>query len=149
MTDHSQTGPTRRQILSGVGGSLALVVLGGCGGATATPARSSPRKARSMIVEYIRYEIPQDRHQAFVDAYADAAAELRASRHCLRYELSQCVEEPSSFVVRIEWDSLDGHMKGFRAEPEFPPFFAKVKPFFDQIREMRHYTVSRVASPAA
>jgi len=102
-----------------------------------------------MIVEYIRYEIPLERQKAFVDAYADAATELRASRHCLRYEVSQCVEEPSSFVVRIEWDSLEGHMKGFRVEPEFPPFFAKVKPFFEQIREMRHYAVSGVVSHAA
>jgi quinol monooxygenase YgiN len=97
-----------------------------------------------MIVEYIRYEIPEARRTEFVSAYRDAAADLRASKHCLRYEVSQCTEEPSSFVVRIEWDSLDGHMQGFRKEPQFPPFFAKVKPFFEQIREMRHYEVTDV-----
>lgn len=102
-----------------------------------------------MIVEYIRYEIPADRQDAFVAAYRDAARELRASKHCHRYEVTQCTEEPSSFIVRIEWDSLEGHMQGFRKEAEFPPFFAKVKPFFEQIREMRHYALTDVVSASA
>ena len=102
-----------------------------------------------MIVEYIRYEIPADRKTAFVDAYRDATVELRASKHCLRYEVTECTEEPTSFVVRIEWDSLDGHMKGFRKEATFPSFFAKVKPFFEQIKEMRHYALTDVVSGAA
>ena len=102
-----------------------------------------------MIVEYIRYEIPAERKAAFIDAYRDASIELRASKHCLRYEVTQCTEEPTSFVVRIEWDSLDGHMLGFRKEPSFPSFFAKVKPFFDQIREMRHYALTDVVSISA
>ena len=102
-----------------------------------------------MIVEYIRYEIPADRQDAFLAAYRDAANELRISPHCHRYEVTQCTEEPASFVVRIEWDSLEGHMQGFRKAPEFGPFFAKVKPFFDQIREMRHYALTDVVSTPA
>ncbi len=99
-----------------------------------------------MIVEYIRYEIPADRQAAFVDAYRDAARDLTSSKHCLGYEVTQCTEDATSFVVRIVWDSLDGHMKGFRVEPEFGPFFQKVKPFFDQIREMRHYALTDVVA---
>lgn len=102
-----------------------------------------------MIVEYVRYTVPAERQSAFVAAYRDAAAELRASPHCLRYELTQCVEEPASFVVRIEWDSLAGHMQGFRKEAAFPGFFAKVKPFFADIQEMRHYAPTDVRSQDA
>ena len=58
-----------------------------------------------------------------------------------RYEISQGVEEPNNFVVRIEWDSLEGHMQGFRQGASFGSFFAKVKPFFGMIREMKHYEV--------
>lgn len=102
-----------------------------------------------MIVEYVRYMIPAARQDAFVAAYRDAAAALRASSNCLRYELTQCVEEPASFVVRIEWDSVEGHMQGFRKGAEFPPFFAKVRPFFADIQEMRHYAPTDVRSGTA
>lgn len=44
-------------------------------------------------------------------------------------------------MVRIEWDSIEGHEQGFRSSPQFGEFFAAVKPFFDQIQEMKHYQV--------
>lgn len=92
-----------------------------------------------MIIEYIRYVIPAARHQDFLAAYAAAAPDLKASPHHLRHEVSQGFEEPDNFIVRIEWDTIDGHLKAFRSSPEFGPFFAKVKPFFADIREMKHY----------
>ena len=92
-----------------------------------------------MVIEYIRYQVPAARHGEFLDAYRSAGQELGASRHCLRYEISQGVEEPDNFIVRIEWDSVEGHEKGFRTSAEFASFFAKVKPFFANIREMKHY----------
>jgi len=94
-----------------------------------------------MVIEYIRYQVPAEHHVAFHEAYRSAQQELGSSTHCLRYEVSQGVEEPDNFIVRIEWDSLEGHEKGFRSSAEFGPFFAKVKPFFPNIREMKHYQV--------
>jgi quinol monooxygenase YgiN len=94
-----------------------------------------------MVIEYIRYEVPAERHAAFLEAYRAAKQELGASAHCLRYEISQGVEEPDHFIVRIEWDSVEGHEQGFRSSAEFPAFFARVKPFFADIREMKHYRV--------
>jgi hypothetical protein len=44
-------------------------------------------------------------------------------------------------VVRIEWDSVEGHEQGFRSSPQFAEFFAAVRPFFFQIEEMKHYQV--------
>ncbi len=92
-----------------------------------------------MIVEYIRYRVPASRHQEFLAAYGAAAEELKASPHCLRYEVAQGAEEPDRFTVRIEWDSQEGHEQGFRNSPQFAAFFAHVKPFFGQIEEMKHY----------
>jgi quinol monooxygenase YgiN len=128
----------RRLLLTGLGGALL---------ASAVRASSpSPKRSPKMIVEYIRYEIEPARREAFLAAWRDAAHELRGSPHCLRYEVSQGVEEPGHFVVRIEWDSVEGHERGFRTSPGFGPFFQKVKPFFADIREMKHYAPSDVVS---
>lgn len=95
-----------------------------------------------MLNEYIRYRIPADQTTAFLDAYSEASKSLQASRHCLGYELSRCTEAPECFILRIHWDSSDGHLKGFRTEPEFPPFFKAVRPFVPNIEEMRHYELT-------
>lgn len=97
-----------------------------------------------MIVEYIRYEIADA--DAFLRGYSTARAALDASPHCLAYELSRCTEEPASFILRIEWDSAEGHMQGFRKSPGFAAFLAAVRPFIANIREMRHYSVTPITA---
>ena len=97
-----------------------------------------------MIVEYIRYRIDQEQAGAFEEAYRLAAVPLAASAHCVDYELSRCVEEPERYVLRIRWDSLDGHLQGFRGSEEFRDFVAHVRPFVPMIEEMQHYEVGEV-----
>jgi quinol monooxygenase YgiN len=97
-----------------------------------------------MIVEYIRYQIAEPDRAAFESAYGRAQAALTRSAHCLGYELSQCSEDRGSYILRIEWDSAEGHLRGFRSGPEFPEFLANVRPFVGAIAEMRHYEISPV-----
>ena len=103
----------------------------------------------AVIVEYVRYRVPTEAHEAFLAAYARAAGSLAASPHCLDYELTQCHEEPERFVLRIRWDGLDGHREGFRRSDGFGSFFAEVRPFVDAIEEMQHYAPTEVAGVGA
>lgn len=97
-----------------------------------------------MILEYIRYNVPEGGRDAFEAAYGEAQASLVSSPHCLAYELARCGEEPGRYILRIEWDSAEGHLQGFRRGPDFPPFLAAIRPFIPHIEEMRHYHVTSV-----
>ncbi|MFP2925797.1 putative quinol monooxygenase [Pyxidicoccus sp. 3LG] len=98
-----------------------------------------------MIVEYIRYTIPESEAEAFIASYTRAQGALLESGHCLGWELTRCTEDATRFILRIQWDSEEGHMKGFRKSPEFMRFFAEVKPYVGRIEEMRHYALTPVA----
>lgn len=102
-----------------------------------------------MTIEYIRYRIDDDRHEEFLAAYASAAGPLAASSHCRSFELSRGVEEPNRYVLRIGWDSVDGHMSGFRRSDEFRRFFAHIAPYVDDIDEMAHYEATSVVGDGA
>jgi quinol monooxygenase YgiN len=97
-----------------------------------------------MIVEYIRYQVPAERREAFEEAYGAAQASLAASPHCLPWELARCSEDAGQYTLRIEWDSAEGHMQGFRQGPHFGAFLAAVRPFIPDIAEMRHYAQTAV-----
>lgn len=97
-----------------------------------------------MILEYIRYNIESSRAIDFLSAYEVASKSLRESPHCLGYELTQCTEARESFILRIHWDSDEGHTNGFRTSPQFKPFLAAVQPFMKEILEMRHYELTPV-----
>lgn len=98
-----------------------------------------------MIVEYIRYELKQHQPDDLIAAYRQASLQLQAAPECLGYELSRCVEEPSSLTLRILWTSTEDHLQGFRRGPHFPPFLAAIQPFIGEIAEMRHYAPNDVA----
>lgn len=97
-----------------------------------------------MIAEYIRYALPEGRANDLEPAYRRAAEWLDASPHCLGYELARCTDEPAKFILRIEWDSHDGHLKGFRASKEFKSFYNDIAEFISFIEEMRHYDITTV-----
>jgi quinol monooxygenase YgiN len=101
-----------------------------------------------VVVEYIRYVVPVKDSAAFENAYAEAAAILDEDEHCLTYEICRGIENPDRYVVRIEWDSVEGHEQGFRHSPRFEDFFAAVKPFYDAIEEMTHYQPTAVGGGA-
>jgi quinol monooxygenase YgiN len=92
-----------------------------------------------MSIEYIRYKIHPDSHEAFIAAYSESAKSLDASEYCQSYELSQCEEEPERFILRIEWSSTEDHLQGFRKSKEFRSFLPSIRPYIDNIEEMQHY----------
>ena len=92
-----------------------------------------------MITELIRYNIQPAQAGAFEEAYRQTEKIMKESEHCLGYELLRGIEEPDNWVLLIYWDSVEGHEQGFRTEAGFAEFFKLVKPFFQQIQEMKHY----------
>lgn len=70
-----------------------------------------------MVVEYIRYRIDADRREAFERAYSKAAASLDVSSHCLAYEIARGIEDPETYIVRIEWTRSRATSRGSARAP--------------------------------
>ena len=94
-----------------------------------------------MIVEHTQYKIDEKRRALFEQANRMAAEVLASSHHCLRYELSRSAENPDYYTLRIEWDSEEAHLNGFRSSPEFKTFLSLVRPYVRDIQEMCSYEV--------
>lgn len=92
-----------------------------------------------MIIEYLRYTIPEDRQEAFVKDYEAARRPLMCSQHATGFELCQCLDDKTQFILRIEWTSAEDHLNGFRKSLEFREFFAHIRSYVSDINEMRHY----------
>src|SRR4029450_12818803 len=83
------------------------------------PAPATTERRRPMVVEYIRYKIDPSRNDEFDQAYRRPVPLLDASPHCQRWEAARCVDDPEKQIVRIEWDSTEGHLQGFRQSADF------------------------------
>lgn len=98
----------------------------------------------TQTVEYIRYRIPEDRSAEFLAAYTRAASRLAAAPQCVDYELARCEEDFEHYILRITWTSTKDHLEGFRRSELFPEFLAEIRPYIENIDEMRHYTPTAV-----
>jgi quinol monooxygenase YgiN len=102
-------------------------------------AKSKVMEKNKYSIEIIRYDIPQNQWEQFEKAYDSAGKFLSKSKYCLSYSIIKGSEEPNHYVVIIHWTSEDEHLNGFRKSADFMPFFNLVKPFYNQIQEMKHY----------
>jgi hypothetical protein len=66
-------------------------------------------RSGTSVTEELRYAIPADRHEEFRVAWRKALVLLGQSSHCIGQEITQCVEDPRLFAIRIQWDSVSGH----------------------------------------
>ena len=99
-----------------------------------------------MVVEYIRYNVSgKERRDELVGAYHHAAMALDQAPECLAYELSVCEKDETSAILRIEWQSTEAHLQGFRTSAVCGEFFRAISGFVKEIAEMRHYQLSDVA----
>jgi heme-degrading monooxygenase HmoA len=89
-----------------------------------------------MVVEYVHSTIPPDQASPFQAAWSDAGRFLDADPHCPRHEVAHGVEKPERWIIRIEWDTIDGHEQGFQASPAF---LDAVRPFMGKVDNAQHY----------
>ena len=78
-----------------------------------------------------------ERVDALIEAFTGGDARIRAS-----LERTYKEEGPEKQIVRIEWDSAEGHLQGFRQSADFKPFLEAIGPFYGDIEEMTHYQVT-------
>ena len=98
-----------------------------------------------MVIEYIQYTVSgKQRREELVKAYRQAADALHKAPECLVYELSLCEEDEASAILRIEWQSTEAHLQGFRKSAVFQEFFHAIGSFVKEIAEMRHYELSEI-----
>ena len=92
-----------------------------------------------MVIEIATMTVVPGRESEFEDAFRQAQRYLRASPHCLSYQLMACVEQPNRYVLYIRWDSLEGHTEAFRGSADYQEYRALIYPLYDAPPEVLHY----------
>lgn len=103
---------------------------------------NSMDKNKNSSVEIIRYNVAEDEKATFEETYFKAGAVLKNSPFCLGFEIIRRVDDKQHYIVRIHWTSVEDHLNGFRKSKEFTSFFQLVKPFYNNIEEMKHYELT-------
>lgn len=83
-----------------------------------------------MITEFAEIEVKPGFEVAFIEGVEKSRPAFLRSVGCHGLALVRGVENPSKFVLQVQWESVDHHMVTFRAAPEFREWRTNVGSFF-------------------
>jgi quinol monooxygenase YgiN len=91
-----------------------------------------------MITEIAYITIDPVNAAKFEAAVAEASAVLRQAKNCHGMSLERVIEDPSSYNLRVQWDTVDDHMKVFRESAGFARWRELAGPYFVQTPMVEH-----------
>lgn len=59
----------------------------------------------------------------------------------LSLSLSRSVESPGTYLLLVEWDTLEDHTVGFRGSPEYQQWRALLHRFYEPFPVVEHYNL--------
>jgi heme-degrading monooxygenase HmoA len=99
---------------------------------------TGPAADGTSVTEIAKFDVKQGTESEFVTAYRTARHEIATAPGCRAVRMSRGVESPSSFVLIVEWDSLEAHTVGFRGSEGFGRWRAAIGPFFAGTPSVEH-----------
>lgn len=94
-----------------------------------------------MIFEHATLTITGGREQEFERLFDEhVAAVFARAEGFVSIELHRSIEQPSVFLMRVGWESLDAHLKGFRESPLFGEWRALAGSFFAAPPVVEHFS---------
>ena len=92
-----------------------------------------------MIVEHAELSILPGNEAEFEAAFPRAQAVIAQADGFRWIEVHRGIERPSTYLLRIAWDSVDDHMVGFRESERYTEWRAIIGPFFAEPAKVEHF----------
>jgi heme-degrading monooxygenase HmoA len=94
-----------------------------------------------MIVEVVLFKAKTGAAESLRDGLRAAQAVIARAVGYRRSTFHRGVEEPDTFLLRIEWETLEAHMRDFRQGPLFAEWRGHFFDHVDGAPKMSHYEV--------
>jgi heme-degrading monooxygenase HmoA len=92
-----------------------------------------------MVLECALIKIEPLKENEFEVALARAREVLARSEGFRSLNVSRGIEEPSTYMLLIEWESLEDHTEHFRGGELFKEWRALIGPYFAEPPDVKHY----------
>ena len=100
-----------------------------------------------MVLERAQFRITPGREDEFEQAFGQAQRVIAGSKGFVSATLSRGVESPSTYLLLVEWETLEDHTVGFRDSPAFGEWRGLIGHLFDGAPDVEHF-VQVAAVPA-
>jgi heme-degrading monooxygenase HmoA len=92
-----------------------------------------------MILEQVILAITPGSEDDFEAAIEQAREVIAQASGFVSFRLQRGIENPATYLLLNEWDTVEDHMVGFRESDRFVQWRALIGPYFAAAPEVTHY----------
>jgi len=92
-----------------------------------------------MILEVAVLDIIPGQEAAFQADFDKAQAILSSMKGYIKHELKRCLENPSRYILLVQWETLVDHTQGFRGSPQYQVWKKMLHHYYDPFPQVEHY----------
>lgn len=93
-----------------------------------------------MIIEHAELSVAPELSAEFEKNFAEAKQLIANSPGFQQLSLARGVERPEIYLLRIEWNTLDDHLIGFRESAAFPRWRELLHHFYQPTPVVEHFS---------
>ena len=92
-----------------------------------------------MITEHALLPVIPGREADFESAMTSALPLISGQAGFRRLSVTRGIESPSTYLLIVEWDSLEAHTEGFRGSAEYAEWRRLLHHFYDPFPVVEHF----------
>lgn len=100
-----------------------------------------------MILEHALLPVIPGREADFETAFAEARKLIARMPGFRGLRLSRSLETPHSYLLLVEWTSVEAHDPGFRGSPEYKRWRELLHDFYEPFPVVEHYAQVAIVQP--
>ena len=92
-----------------------------------------------MIIEHAWLPVTPGREEQFAASICAALSIIEAAPGCHGADVRRQIENPSTFLLVVRWNSVEDHMN-FRASESFETWRSNTHPFYESPATVTHFS---------
>ena len=92
-----------------------------------------------MILEHALLPVRAGEEEAFEAAFAEARPIIASMPGFISLRLERGIERPSTYLLLVEWQSVEHHEVGFRQSAEYQQWRALLHHFYEPFPVVEHF----------
>ncbi|MGP0030175.1 MAG: antibiotic biosynthesis monooxygenase family protein [Acidimicrobiales bacterium] len=92
-----------------------------------------------MITEHAVLQVVPGQEDAFVATMERAKPLIADSPGFVSLRVERCVERPATFLLLVEWETLEAHTEGFRGSAAYGEWRSLLHHFYDPFPVVGHF----------
>lgn len=92
-----------------------------------------------MILEIAILDVKPGMEAEFEEVFTRAQQIIASMSGYISHELKSCIEQPSRYLLLVNWETLEDHTVGFRESEEYKQWRTLLHHFYDPFPSVEHY----------